>query len=209
MQPEVQHREFQPALQQGPLLPLVQPHQLQPLQEYGPDPEPQGAFLFDGEGDGGDCLVNPFRNIEGGRVDVVDVPIGLGEGLVWDDEFIVQREGLAERDVVRQMKGGRDLQLIRREKRHITCDIAESPEPSEEEEVSNRLEVKDILNFLETLPERYRIAINLFVIEGYSHKEIADMLKIGESTSRSQLVKARKMLQLKIQQTIITLISMV
>ena len=45
------------------------------------------------------------------------------------------------------------------------------------------------------LPEGYRVVFNLYAIEGYSHKEIAELLHIKESTSRSQLVKARKMLQ--------------
>ena len=39
------------------------------------------------------------------------------------------------------------------------------------------------------------MVFNLYVIEGYSHKEIAEMLGFGESTSRSQLVKARKLLK--------------
>ena len=85
------------------------------------------------------------------------------------------------------------LQFIRREKRHITLDISESPEPSKDEEISNRLEVKDILKFLETVPEKYKIAINLFIIEGYSHKEISEQLGITESSSRSLVARARKM----------------
>ena len=46
-----------------------------------------------------------------------------------------------------------------------------------------------------TLPDGYRLVFNLYAIEGLSHKEIAELLGIQESTSRSQLVKARKMLQ--------------
>ena len=52
------------------------------------------------------------------------------------------------------------------------------------------------LNTLDDIIQHgYRMVFNLFVIEGYSHKEIGDMMNIEESTSRSQLVKARKMLQ--------------
>jgi len=86
------------------------------------------------------------------------------------------------------------LQFIRREKRHVTFDMEESPEPSEEESISDRLEVEDILNFLETIPDKYRIAVNMFIIEGYSHKEIADQLGITESSSRSLVTRARKMI---------------
>lgn len=54
---------------------------------------------------------------------------------------------------------------------------------------------KELLALINRLPEGYRLVFNLYAIEGYSHKEIADMVGIQESTSRSQLVKARKMLQ--------------
>lgn len=63
----------------------------------------------------------------------------------------------------------------------------------------------DLLKLIHGLPEGYRIVFNLYVIEGYSHDEIASMLNIQESTSRSQLVKARRCLQnevLKLQKSI-------
>jgi len=86
------------------------------------------------------------------------------------------------------------LQFIRREKKHVTFDIADTTEPSEEESISDRLEIDDILKFLETIPEKYRIAVNLYIIEGYSHKEISDQLGITESSSRSLVTRARKMI---------------
>lgn len=55
-----------------------------------------------------------------------------------------------------------------------------------------------IMNLISKLPEGYKIVFNLNVIEGYSHEEIAEMLGVQASTSRSQLVKARKMLQQQI-----------
>ena len=54
---------------------------------------------------------------------------------------------------------------------------------------------EDILKLVQQLPEGYRVVFNLSVIEGFSHEEIAQMLNIQAGTSRSQLVKARKMLQ--------------
>lgn len=56
----------------------------------------------------------------------------------------------------------------------------------------------DILKLILDLPDGYRTVFNLFSIEGYSHKEIAGMLGITEGTSKSQLSKARAMLQKKI-----------
>ncbi|NIM34771.1 MAG: sigma-70 family RNA polymerase sigma factor [Hydrotalea flava] len=57
-----------------------------------------------------------------------------------------------------------------------------------------------LLQLIQQLPTGYKIVFNLNVIEGYSHEEIAKMLNIKASTSRSQLVKARKILQEQIIQ---------
>jgi len=62
------------------------------------------------------------------------------------------------------------------------------------------LHEEEILKVIGGLPDGYKTVFNLYVIEGFSHKEIAEQLEIQESTSRSQLVKARKMLQSKITQ---------
>ena len=58
-----------------------------------------------------------------------------------------------------------------------------------------QLEAKQIMQLIERLPVGYRTVFNLFVVEGYTHKEIAEMMGIDEGTSRSQLAKARKSLQ--------------
>jgi len=55
--------------------------------------------------------------------------------------------------------------------------------------------VDDIQNLIDNLPDGYRIVFNLYAIEGYKHQEIAQMLKISEGTSKSQLSHARKVLQ--------------
>lgn len=52
-----------------------------------------------------------------------------------------------------------------------------------------------ILKIIEELPLPYRLVFNLYVIEGYSHQEIAEMMEIGESTSRTQLTRAKKMVK--------------
>jgi RNA polymerase sigma factor (sigma-70 family) len=59
----------------------------------------------------------------------------------------------------------------------------------------DQLNEKELLRMLETLPVGYRMVFNMFAIEGYSHKEISEMMGIDEGTSRSQLAKARKALQ--------------
>jgi RNA polymerase sigma factor (sigma-70 family) len=64
----------------------------------------------------------------------------------------------------------------------------------------NHLTEKDLLLIINRLPDGYRLVFNLYVIEGYHHDEIADMLGIQSGTSRSQLVKARSLLQKEILQ---------
>jgi len=78
-------------------------------------------------------------------------------------------------------------------------------EQSLEPEALSNLQEEELLEVISRLPDGYRLVFNLFVIEGFNHQEISKMLKIGESTSRSQLVKARRMLKEQIQklQTII------
>lgn len=65
-------------------------------------------------------------------------------------------------------------------------------------EVFAKLNEDALLRLIDELPEGYKVVFNLFAIEGYSHKEISKMLDIQESTSRSQLLKARRVLQNKV-----------
>jgi len=54
---------------------------------------------------------------------------------------------------------------------------------------------KDLVTLIKELPPNYRIVFNLYVLDGYAHAQIADMLKISISTSRSSLSRARAFLQ--------------
>lgn len=60
-----------------------------------------------------------------------------------------------------------------------------------------KLSAEEIMKLVDELPTGYKVVFNLYAVEGYAHKEIAELLNIGESTSRSQLLKARRMLQEK------------
>lgn len=57
------------------------------------------------------------------------------------------------------------------------------------------IEVEQIQQLIDALPEGYKMVFVMYAIEGYKHHEIADMLQITEGTSKSQLFKARKMLK--------------
>jgi RNA polymerase sigma factor (sigma-70 family) len=66
--------------------------------------------------------------------------------------------------------------------------------------IKTNIEVEEIQQLIDSLPEGYKVVFVMYAIEGYKHHEIADMLHITEGTSKSQLFKARKMLQEKIQE---------
>lgn len=61
--------------------------------------------------------------------------------------------------------------------------------------LSDHLEAEDLMTMINELPSGYLIVFNLYAIDGYSHKEIADQLGISENTSKSQLSRARACLQ--------------
>jgi RNA polymerase sigma factor (sigma-70 family) len=55
-----------------------------------------------------------------------------------------------------------------------------------------RFQVKRVMKALEKLPEGYRIVFSLYLLEGYDHKEIAEILGVTESTSKSQFLRAKQ-----------------
>nr|WP_040664950.1 RNA polymerase sigma factor [Nafulsella turpanensis] len=57
---------------------------------------------------------------------------------------------------------------------------------------------QDLLRLIQELPSGCRVIFNLYAIEGYNHKEIAELLKISEGTSKSQYARARQLLQSRI-----------
>ncbi|MFT7247764.1 MAG: RNA polymerase sigma factor (sigma-70 family) [Psychromonas sp.] len=68
-----------------------------------------------------------------------------------------------------------------------------------ETKASSRLEEADLLLLIRSLPIGYRTVFNLYAIEGFSHSEIAEKLSVSEGTSKSQLSRARAMLQSKLK----------
>jgi RNA polymerase sigma factor (sigma-70 family) len=60
------------------------------------------------------------------------------------------------------------------------------------------IDVTELIKIVEELSPRYRVVFNLYALEGFSHKEISDMLQISEGTSKSNLSRARTILQEKV-----------
>lgn len=84
---------------------------------------------------------------------------------------------------------------------HERFGLEHLPESPVEGHALEQLGEKEMLAMVASLPDGYRHVFNLYAIEGYDHAEIAEMLGCGESTSRSQLSKARRMLQRMIGST--------
>ena len=67
----------------------------------------------------------------------------------------------------------------------------------EEKDIASDIDVTELVRIIQELSPRYRVVFNLYALEGYSHKEISEMLKISEGTSKSNLSRARAILQEK------------
>jgi len=89
------------------------------------------------------------------------------------------------------------MQLRKNKKQnfHIDYNSNNSTDIHQEAKIEIKLNEEDILEMLKELPDHYRIIFNLYVIEGYSHSEIAELLEIPESTSRTKLTRARRKMQ--------------
>jgi RNA polymerase sigma factor (sigma-70 family) len=73
--------------------------------------------------------------------------------------------------------------------------------PADDQDAEQVMLYNDLVKMIKQLPAAYRLVFNLFVIDGFSHAEIAEMLQIPASTSRSNLLRARMILQKSIKKS--------
>jgi RNA polymerase sigma-70 factor (ECF subfamily) len=100
-------------------------------------------------------------------------------------------EGWMKRIVVNEA-----LSYLRRNKSmYLEMDIEAADREIDFDKFESQLQAEDLMKMIEALPSGYRIVFNMYAIDGYSHKEIADQLGISENTSKSQLSRARATLQ--------------
>jgi RNA polymerase sigma factor (sigma-70 family) len=93
---------------------------------------------------------------------------------------------------VRRIMVNTAIDYYRKNMRRRTEDIEQAYDlSSTDADAISQCSEQEILAAIQELTPAYRAVFNLYIIEGYSHREIADMLNITESTSRSNLVKAR------------------
>ena len=128
--------------------------------------------------DADDCLQNSLINIFS-KLDQFD--INKGDFKSWSAQVVVN-----------------DNLMFLRKKKHnfeafdMEMDVEDVTSISEE---SSIISSENLTKLIQALPEGYRTVFNLYVIEGFTHKEIASILQISVGTSKSQLSKARKLLQ--------------
>jgi RNA polymerase sigma-70 factor (ECF subfamily) len=85
--------------------------------------------------------------------------------------------------------------LRKRRNMHLEAELGEADYHLDYRNLEDHLQAEDLVQLINALPTGYRIVFNMYAIDGYSHKEIADTLGISENTSKSQLSRARTYLQ--------------
>ena len=97
---------------------------------------------------------------------------------------------------VRRIMVNESLMYIRKHKNmSLEVEVEKADSEPDYSTLENSLEEADLMTLIGELPVGYRTVFNLYEIEGYNHKEIAETLGINENTSKSQLSRARKYLQ--------------
>lgn len=93
------------------------------------------------------------------------------------------------------------LMYIRKNRNmYLEIDIEYAEREPDYQNLETMIDTNELMKVINSLPTGYRTIFNLYAIEGYSHKEIAEMLDINENTSKSQLSRARLFLQKKVVQ---------
>ncbi len=106
---------------------------------------------------------------------------------------------------MRKIMVNTSLERFRKE-RHLypLSEVESRMEDRMEENIMGQIATKDLVKMIQDLSPRYRMVFNLYAVEGYSHKEISEMLGITEGTSKSNLARARAILQRNVKQYFIT-----
>jgi RNA polymerase sigma factor (sigma-70 family) len=97
---------------------------------------------------------------------------------------------------IRRVMVNECLAFLRKSRRlFLQTDLEQAASFMEGYPASDQLEAEDLMRLITELPDGYRTVFNMYVIEGYTHQEIAERLGISENTSKSQLSRAREYLQ--------------
>ncbi|CAM3357770.1 RNA polymerase sigma factor [Aequorivita lipolytica] len=91
------------------------------------------------------------------------------------------------------------LQKYRKQRTFEIVDEGQIEDEAEVEIESEEIPLDFLLKIVQELPDRYRLVFSMYVMDGYQHKEIAEMLGISDGTSKSNLARARMILKNKIE----------
>lgn len=104
---------------------------------------------------------------------------------------------------VRRLFVNTAINQYRKNKKHQKISVEDCHAEQEYDvDVVSQMSAEELIEVIQTIPEGYRMVFNMYVIEGYKHQEIAKKLNISESTSKTQLLKAKKILKEKINREI-------
>ncbi|MCB0466379.1 MAG: sigma-70 family RNA polymerase sigma factor, partial [Aequorivita sp.] len=92
------------------------------------------------------------------------------------------------------------LQKYRKQRTFEIVDEGQIEDEAEVEIESEDIPLDFLLKIVQELPDRYRLVFSMYVMDGYQHKEIAEMLGISDGTSKSNLARARMILKNKIEE---------
>ncbi|OIP52384.1 MAG: RNA polymerase subunit sigma-70 [Flavobacteriaceae bacterium CG_4_8_14_3_um_filter_34_10] len=101
---------------------------------------------------------------------------------------------------IRKIMVRESISFLRKKSKIIFQDSTLEEVQDQPQFMHTKIDVEYLQNAIDTLPEGYKIIFIMYAVEGYKHHEIAKLLNIKEGTSKSQLHKARKMLQEKLMQ---------
>lgn len=101
---------------------------------------------------------------------------------------------------VRRIMVNTSINFLHKHKRHFTEAANDGySEPWQASGAIEQLSAEEMTRMIQQLPDGNRMVFNMFAIEGYAHKEIAEMLGISENTSKSRMLRARQALQQMIE----------
>lgn len=92
------------------------------------------------------------------------------------------------------------LEKLRGQKYFLEIDEVKEENGLQYDEIVDTISADDLVKIIQELSPQYRVVFNLYAIEGYSHKEIGQMLGISEGTSKSNLSRGRAILQQKVKE---------
>ncbi len=100
---------------------------------------------------------------------------------------------------IRRIMVNESLSYLRKNKNmYLETDIEAADREPDYDRIESQMEAEDLMKLIAALPTGYRIVFNLYAVDGFSHQEIAEQLGISENTSKSQLSRARALLQKKL-----------